>query len=267
MGSTSAYDAMAASFDRHRSLPDGVAETVRAAILGALASSGGAAIGGRPAVLDLGAGSGRFGWPFVAAGDDYVGVDLSGGMLRVFAARPAGGGRLRLVQADGTALPFPAASFDAVLLVAVFGDLPDWRSLVDEARRVLRPHGAVMIGHRVAPHDGIDERMKQRLDTLLDERLTRKRQPNRREDAVRYLAAIASNTAELVAATWHAERSPRAFLDRHAGGVRFSRLPLAVREEALRQLALWAETEFGTLDAVFTETHRFEIQLFRFAEE
>jgi len=253
------YDRLASSFDRQRALPEDVPNAIRSAVLAELQA--------RPSLLDLGAGSGRIGWPFVAAGDDYVGVDLSGGMLRVFAARPAAGGRARLVQADGCALPFPAASFDAVLLVAVFGDLPDWRRLVDEARRVLRSRGAVVIGHMVTPDDGIDERMKERLDTLLDERMTRKVRPNGRDEATRYLAAGASATVELVAATWQAERSPRGFLERHAGGVRFSRLPLAAREAALRSLAGWAETEFGSLDAVFAETHRFEIQLFRFAEE
>jgi ubiquinone/menaquinone biosynthesis C-methylase UbiE len=259
----SSFDAVAPSFDHHRALPDGVADTIRAAMLSALASPGDEASSTRPSLLDLGAGSGRIGWPFVAAGDEYVAVDLSGGMLRVFADRCVGGRRAVLVQADGCALPFAAAIFDAVLLVAVFGDLPDWRRLVDEARRVLRPHGSVVLGRTVTPDDGVDERMKQQLDILLPERMTRNRRRNGRAEAAQYLTAIASATTELVAASWHTKRSPRAFLDRHAGGVRFSRLPLAVRDDALRALARWAEAQFGTLDAEIAETHRFEIQLFR----
>jgi ubiquinone/menaquinone biosynthesis C-methylase UbiE len=260
----SSFDAVAPSFDQHRAFPDGAADTIRAAMLGALASLDSDASNTRPSLLDLGAGSGRIGWPFVAAGDEYVGVDLSGGMLRVFADRCVGGRRAVLVQADGCALPFPAATFDAVLLVAVFGDLPDWRRLVDEARRVLRAHGSVILGRRVIPDDGIDERMKQQLDTLLPERMTRNRRRNGREEAAQYLAATASATTELVAASWHTKRSPRGFLDRHASGVRFSRLPLAVRNDALSALARWAEAKFGSLDAKIAETHRFEIQLFRF---
>ena len=260
----SSFDAVAPSFDQHRALPDGVADTIRAAMLGALASPGGDASSTRPSLLDLGAGSGRIGWPFVAAGDEYVGVDLSGGMLRVFADRCAGDRPATLVQADGCALPFAAATFDAVLLVAVFGDLPDWRRLVDEARRVLRAHGSVVLGRRVIPDDGIDERMKQQLDILLPERMTRNRRRSGRAEAAQYLAATASATTELVAASWRTKRSPRAFLDRHAGGVRFSRLPLTVRNDALRALARWAEAQFGSLDAKIAETHRFEIQLFRF---
>src|SRR5437899_982035 len=63
----SAYDAAAPTFDRHRALPDGAAPAIRAAVLAAAGHSS------RPRLLDLGAGSGRIGWPFVAAGDDYVG--------------------------------------------------------------------------------------------------------------------------------------------------------------------------------------------------
>ena len=61
-----AYDVVAPGFDRHRALPDGVTEAIRAAILETVHVSS-------PRLLDLGAGSGRIGAPFVAAGDDYVG--------------------------------------------------------------------------------------------------------------------------------------------------------------------------------------------------
>ena len=57
----------------------------------------------RPRLLDLGAGSGRIGWPFVAANDDYVGVDLS---LRHVAGFKQRAPQVALAQADGCALPF-----------------------------------------------------------------------------------------------------------------------------------------------------------------
>src|SRR5262245_15056469 len=105
---TSAYDDAAPTFDCYRALPIGVPEAIRAAILNSISASS------RPHLLDLGAGSGRIGWPFVVAGDDYVGVDLSSGMLREFAQRAAtrGGVSPRLVQADGQLLPFRDATFD-----------------------------------------------------------------------------------------------------------------------------------------------------------
>ena len=95
---------MAPSFDRHRAVPDEVAATIRAAILAALGGDG------RLRVLDLGAGSGRFGWPFVKAGDEYLGLDLSGGMLRVFAGRDLGGKRPMLVPAMAARCRLPTAA-------------------------------------------------------------------------------------------------------------------------------------------------------------
>ena len=89
----SVYDAAAPTFERHRALPDGVPEAIRAAVLEAVDAS-------PPRLLDLGAGTGRIGIPFIAARDDYVGVDLSFGMLSEFKRRAAdsvasGAGRRR----------------------------------------------------------------------------------------------------------------------------------------------------------------------------
>jgi predicted TPR repeat methyltransferase len=64
------YDAAAATFDRHRKLPEGVAQAIRGAVLRALDLM-------RPRLVDLGAGTGRIGRAFVEAGDAYVGVDVS----------------------------------------------------------------------------------------------------------------------------------------------------------------------------------------------
>src|SRR5208282_2773192 len=113
----------------------------------------------RPRLLDIGAGAGRIGWPLVAAGDDYIGVDLSLGMLREFTGRAEwNGAPARLVQADGERLPLADASFDAVLLMQVLSAARDWRKLVAEAGRVLRPAGCLIVGRTIAPDNGIDAR-------------------------------------------------------------------------------------------------------------
>jgi ubiquinone/menaquinone biosynthesis C-methylase UbiE len=150
----SAYDAAAPSFDRHRALPDGVAEAIRASVM--------AAAGGmpRPRFLDIGAGAGRIGDTFVAAGDNYFGVDMSFGMLRAFLHRATcdgaspGPASPRLVRADGRYLPFRDATFDVVMMIQIFGGMSGFRLLVSEARRVLRPSGdpaRTRTGHVVTP--------------------------------------------------------------------------------------------------------------------
>jgi SAM-dependent methyltransferase len=64
-----------------------------------------------------------------------IGVDLSGGQLRHAA------GRLPVVLADATGLPFPGMSFDAVMCVLAHTDVPDYLAVLGEISRVLRPGG------------------------------------------------------------------------------------------------------------------------------
>ncbi len=256
----SRYDAAAATYDTYRGLPDGVVESIRATVLDALVPS--------PRLLDLGAGSGRIGRAFVAAGDDYVGVDLSLGMLRQFSRRADTDGRVpRLVQANGERLPFADAAFDAVLLIQVFGGLDEWRPFVGEARRVLRSRGTLVLGRGAMPEDGVDARMKARLDAILADMGSAPDKKNTREHVQRWLGSTARGGAPLVAAEWDAERSPRGFLERHPTGARFSLLPEPVKDEAMRRLSAWAMGEFTSLDAATRERHAFELRLFTFQDE
>jgi ubiquinone/menaquinone biosynthesis C-methylase UbiE len=253
-----AFDSVAPTFERHRALPDGVPEAIRALVLEAADAS-------PPRLLDLGAGTGRIGIPFIAAGDDYVGVDLSFGMLSEFRRRAGSCARApRLVRADGERLPFADASFDAIMLIQVFGGMRGWRRLLTEARRVLRGAGVLVLGRTLAPPDGLDARMKAQLALLLDEIGAAADRTNTRQDAQGWLEREARGR-RLVAATWTAKRTPRGFIERHGTGARFSALPAPVKEEAMRRLAAWAATAFGSLDAASVEPHGFELQLFRFS--
>jgi ubiquinone/menaquinone biosynthesis C-methylase UbiE len=255
----SRYDAIAPTFERHRALPEGVAQAIRAAALAAIDVP-------HPRLLDLGAGTGRIGWPFAAAGDDYVGVDLSFGMLRAFRERIDGDGAApRLVQSDGQLLPFGDAAFTGVLLIQVFGGLRGWRRLLAEARRVLTPRGTLVLGRIVTPDNGVDARMRHELAAILT---TMNAAPgtNARDEVQRWLEAAAEHATRVVAARWDAERTPRSFLERHRTGARFSALPEPLKAEALDKLAAWAAASFGSLDAVTREPQEFELRVFRFPE-
>jgi ubiquinone/menaquinone biosynthesis C-methylase UbiE len=252
----SGFDAAAARFDRHRALPDGVPQAIRAAVLGAVAAPS-------ARLLDLGAGTGRIGRAFVAADDEYVGIDLSLGMLNAFAAR-VDGHAPALAQADGERLPFRDAAFDAVLLIQVFGGMRGWRRVLAEARRVLRPSGALILGRAVAPAEGLDARLRERLALILDELGAAPQENNTRDDAQGWLATQAARSTRVVAARWNAERSARAFIDRHRTGARFAALPEAIKDAALQRLADWAAATLGALDAGTREQHSFELQVFHF---
>lgn len=248
------FDAAAPSFDRHRAFPAGVPEAIRSAVWAAA----GEPENGR--LLDLGAGSGRLGCAFAEAGDRYVGVDASSAMLREFCRRGPGA---CVVAADGGALPFPAGTFDVVLLAHVLSGARGWRSLLQDACRVLRPDGAVVVGQTAAPESGVDARMKDRLAAILETLGVPPESPRRRRgSALDWLREASSRASTAIAAEWTAERSPRRFLDRHRTGSRFSALPREIQEESYRQLAAWARDEFSSLDAISRELHRFELQIF-----
>jgi ubiquinone/menaquinone biosynthesis C-methylase UbiE len=44
------------------------------------------------------------------------------------------------------ALPYEDASMDAVVLTAVLGEIPDRAAALREVRRVLKPHGRLVVG-------------------------------------------------------------------------------------------------------------------------
>jgi ubiquinone/menaquinone biosynthesis C-methylase UbiE len=62
------------------------------------------------------------------------------------AAAERGLGNLVATQGDATALPFGDATMDAVVLIAVLGEIPDSPTAMREIRRVLRPGGRLVVG-------------------------------------------------------------------------------------------------------------------------
>jgi len=141
----------------------------------------------------------------------------------------------------------------------------DWRGLLDEARRVLRPGGFIIAGHTTMPVNGVDRRMKRRLNEILSYMGADPRRGRlRRDEALHWLEAQALRHNHLLAASWNVDRTPAQFLERHRTGAQFSALPPEIQTAALDELIAWTVTEFGSLDAVFHEKHSFELDIFEF---
>jgi SAM-dependent methyltransferase len=209
----------------------------------------------------------RLGKAFIAAGDPYIGLDLSAGMLSQFIRQisPAPQPAAPLVQANGESLPFVAASFDTVLLVHVLSGVMTWQKLLAEARRVLRANGWLILGQTVAPSAGIEAQLRRQLSLLLAEmKVTGFRPGKGREQARAWLSAEAVRQERVVAAQWTATRTPRDFLIRQATGARFAALPEMIKQVALQQLSAWAIARFGSLDMTFIEPYNFELEIFAF---
>ncbi len=253
---TFAFDATATSFERHRALPSQVPEAIRSAIWAA------ASVPTPAHVLDIGAGTGRIGRAFVDAGDFYAGVDTSLSMLREF---PSGPNPRLLAQADGRQLPFRDGAFDVILLMQVLSGASDSRSILEEARRVLRPGGSVVVGHTVSPETGIDAQMKNQLATILEEMQVAWHRPREsRRQALAWLESSAKRHVHSVAAEWSVNTTAQEFLERHRTGARFAALAVEVQERALGKLHAWAREKFGAADVHFQEKRTFELDIFEF---
>ncbi len=95
-------------------------------------------------VLDIGCGTGYGTSELARSGLSAVGIDIA---LEAVAYGRAHYGQpnLSFLAASATALPFADSSFDLVTGFEVIEHLSQWRGLLAEARRVLRPEGVFLV--------------------------------------------------------------------------------------------------------------------------
>ncbi len=95
-------------------------------------------------LLDCGCGSGGY----VSAFDALPGIEAFGLEYeadKVSAARAKGLGEDKVLQGDIQAMPYPDASFDAVLLNEVLEHVPDHDKGLAEVSRILKPGGTLLV--------------------------------------------------------------------------------------------------------------------------
>lgn len=137
------YDQIAPHYhQRYANELTGIARELRA-----LAQAGG---GGE--CLEVGCGTGRW-FPELQVNARHVyGLDFSLGMLQQARARDE---RFQLTCGDANDLPFRPATFNCIVSVNALQHFADPRAFIVEARRVLRPDGALALIN-LDPHTGHD---------------------------------------------------------------------------------------------------------------
>jgi ubiquinone/menaquinone biosynthesis C-methylase UbiE len=131
------FDRAAEYYDATRGLPDEVVKEVADVLRSELA--------GTRLCLEIGVGTGRIALPLARREIQMIGADLAPAMLSRLVANAGGNPIFPLMTADVTALPLRDASIDAVLGCHVLHLIPNWQTAVDEACRVLRPGGLLLM--------------------------------------------------------------------------------------------------------------------------
>lgn len=103
--------------------------------------------------LDVGTGAGALAIALAPLVGEVVGVDPVPELLALARERAAGSANVDFVEADGTSLPFPEASFDLAGTLRTLHHVERPELLVAELARVTRAGGRVLVVDQLAPDD------------------------------------------------------------------------------------------------------------------
>lgn len=122
----------------------------------------------RGRILDAGTGTGRFAIPLAQdPANQVIALDFSSEMLelnrRLSAHLPGRG--IQYVRGDIENLPFIADNFDAVVSITVVRHFPQWKSIIHEYVRVLKPGGRLVFEMCSGDHIAAANRISPRFGT------------------------------------------------------------------------------------------------------
>ena len=204
-------------------------------------------------IVDLGGGAGRISVP-VASCTETVSVDIEPHMLgacRDLAAER--GVPLGLVVGTVLRLAFDADRFDCVLITNVLHQVAQWRAALEEAARVLKPGGVLIMGRDLLDEESCAGRLRQQSRAITATVAPEMRPTDAAGPALfQQLAAMGGRGGPPVTAcTWAESLSPRQVLQRMADRTHNETWSLNDEQlgDLMERIVPWAESSFDDLDA------------------
>lgn len=254
------FDRVADRYDATRGFPPGVADRICQWTLARLPAD--------PAVAEIGVGTGRVAFPFIARGVRYSGFDISEPMLARL--REKLGDDLRrsaLYIADVTKpLPVPDQSQDAVIAVHIL-HLVDAVQALHQVRRILKPHGALAWGFNENDSTAPTRRLRPKFFELVTQLGGPQRRDFQVQPARELLAQWGAQVSRHTVAAWQETSTMRealASLQERVFSFSWD-VPEAIFAEAYRRTEAWALAECGgDLDRPCEHDVRFVVDWYQF---
>lgn len=253
------FDRAAHIYDETRGFPPGIEDLVAQAALELMPP--------QAQVLEVGVGTGRIAKPLLRKGLPITGFDLSRKMMaRLLETLPTEAARPALVEGDAAHLPFETESFHAALSVHVFHLIADWRTVLNEVRRVLRPGGVLLSGFDWRPSDSAGDRLKAKWQAIIRARgIENQLGATDFSDVDAYLRASGATMDERAVGEWTRTHTLAHHFETiehrtwsSTWGVSDDFFP-----ECLSELRAWAVSEYGALDREVTTPYKFMWQRYR----
>jgi len=256
------FDRVAGVYDQTRGLPPGVPEQIASRIAAVTASTP------ETRFLELGVGTGRIGLPFVQQGYSYTGVDISEEMMEQFRAKlPPNMTNLTLLNRDVTRLPLADRSFDVAITVHLLHLVPEWKQVLREIRRVLKPNGWYVLGNDGGHRDNAGSAIRRQWSHFAAEAGAPLRPGHGNSAAIEAeLTAMGCRMAVYQVAQWQREFRPIDLLERLRDRT-FSHswtVSDQIVQQVHHQMLAWASEQYGDLDQTLTYEGAFTLCVSRF---